>query len=176
MLEELAKHHNQWLKLVRSLGGDEYSEDIVQEMYLKMYKYSSKEKCFNDKGELNTFYVYLVLKSILFSYFREKKRIVKEPITNKLILIEKTSVEENEAFNNVCKLIDKEVDKWHWYDKQLFEIYRHNDISFRKIAKATGISWVSIYHTIKKCKEKLNNTCKEDWQDYINNDFELIKK
>lgn len=43
-LQVLAKHHNKWLNIVRSLGETIYAEDIVQEMYLKVYEKSIAAK------------------------------------------------------------------------------------------------------------------------------------
>ncbi len=57
MLEELAKHHKEWIKMVRSLGGDDFTEDIVQEMYIKIY--NKNYNIYNDKGKLNKFYIYI---------------------------------------------------------------------------------------------------------------------
>ena len=36
-LDKLAKYHTEWLRMVKSMGGDDFSEDIVQEMYIKIY-------------------------------------------------------------------------------------------------------------------------------------------
>jgi len=53
--------------------------------------------------------------------------------------------------------------------------YFPSDLSIRKIAHETNISWVSIYNTLKLAKEELRETFKEDWEDYKNNDYELLK-
>ena len=37
-LKEIADSHSQWVTTVKGIGGDMYSEDIVQEMYLKLHK------------------------------------------------------------------------------------------------------------------------------------------
>ena len=44
-----------------------------------------------------------------------------------------------------------------WYDRNLFLLYANSVMSMRKIARETHISFMSIYNTIKKCKEKLKN-------------------
>ena len=43
-LKEVAKHHKEWVRTCKALGGGDFSEDIVQEMYIKLYKYASAEK------------------------------------------------------------------------------------------------------------------------------------
>ena len=70
------------------------------------------------------------------------------------------------------KTIDKQVDGWHWYDRDLFELYRHSGLSIRKIAKETGISWVSIFHTLKNCKGKIKEELENDYKKYKEQDYE----
>jgi predicted DNA-binding protein YlxM (UPF0122 family) len=47
-------------------------------------------------------------------------------------------------------------------------------MSIRKIAEETNISWVSIFNTLKKCKEELREIFKEDFEDYLNKDYDRI--
>ena len=58
---------------------------------------------------------------------------------------------------------EAEVNSWDMYDKKLFTIYRDNDISMRKLAKETGISFVSIFHSLKAHKKKLRELFQEDY-------------
>lgn len=173
MLNEVAKLHKEWLAMVYSIGGDLYAEDIVQEMYLKLHKYTSYDKVMNN-GKVNKFYVYLTLRSIQFTYLKDKNLIIKTPIDELYNLADESSIEEQIAFNKICKLVDKETENWHWYDKQVFDLYRFNNISFRKISEQTNISWVSLFNTVKNCKLKLKNKFQEDYNDYINKDYERI--
>jgi len=173
MLEQVAKHHKEWLRIVKQLGGDDYSEDIVQEMYIKLHKYSSPEKCINN-GKVNKYYVFLTLKSILYSYFNERKRIRKESIDNFYDITEPETDEDLEAFNKLSEMITEESEKWHWYDQQIFNYYRDHKTSFRKMSEHTKISWVSLFHTIKKCKRKIKENLKEDIEDYKNKDYDKI--
>ena len=43
-LKLVAKHHNKWIKIVESFGEHQYKDDIVQEAYLALYKYTTPEK------------------------------------------------------------------------------------------------------------------------------------
>jgi predicted DNA-binding protein YlxM (UPF0122 family) len=70
--------------------------------------------------------------------------------------------------------MDSYIEDWHWYDQKLFKLYRDTDMSIRKIAAETGISWVSIFNTLKKCKKDLNDKFNEDYDDYLNGDYERI--
>ncbi len=170
MLDKLAKYHNEWLNIVRSLGGGELSEDFVQEMYLKVY--NNNNNILNTKGEVNKFYVYLTLRSVLLDYFRQRSKVIKVCIDDYKYLIDNNTINENEAFNILSNKIDSEIDKWHWYDKDMFELYRHSGLSIRKIAKETNISWVSIFHTLKNCKGKIKEELENDYKKYKEENYE----
>jgi predicted DNA-binding protein YlxM (UPF0122 family) len=58
---------------------------------------------------------------------------------------------------------------------KLFNLYRESNLSMREIAEETDISLTSIFNTLKNCKERLREAIGEDFQDYLNEDFELIK-
>ena len=50
MLELLAKEHTLWLKMVINMGcSKDVAEDIVQEMYLKLYRLIKEQNKNNDK-------------------------------------------------------------------------------------------------------------------------------
>jgi len=80
------------------------------------------------------------------------------------------------AFGRLEGLIDNEVDSWHWYDKMLFKIYRESGKSIRKLSAETGISVRSIWKTLKDCKDRIEENVGEDYIDYKNEDYELIKE
>ena len=69
---------------------------------------------------------------------------------------------------------NEEIDSWEWFDKMLFKLYAKSGDSIRDIAERTHISTTSIFHTLKYCKERIKNNVSEDYEDYKNNDFELI--
>jgi len=163
MLKSVSKHHKEWVAVVQKLGGGAYSEDIVQEMYIKLHKYGIKSKIMSD-GEVNKYYVYLTLRSILYSYFRERKKIIKFDIDDFEIPEVESKIQEEEDYYEFFLKINKETDTWHWYDKMLFDTYRERKTSIRKIAKETGISWVSIFHTLKNCKRKIKENLSNDYE------------
>jgi DNA-directed RNA polymerase specialized sigma24 family protein len=84
-------------------------------------------------------------------------------------------VDKHEAYLKILGKIEQEVDSWHWYDQKLFELYRDTDLSIRDIAAETTISSSSIFNTLKNCKEKIRVAVGEDYTDYKNEDYELIK-
>src|SRR5210317_1102927 len=81
------------------------------------------------------------------------------------------------AEDKILKKIQVEVDNWeHWYDRKLFKVYYETDISMRKLAKETNISVTSIFNSCKNYKDIIKSKFGEDFEDYLNGDFDLIKK
>jgi hypothetical protein len=101
-------------------------------------------------------------------------KVNKVSIDEQFTLFDNSNLEEQEAYNNICMLIDAEIKQWHWYDEKLFKLYRDTDMSMRDIAKETNISLISIFNSIKNYKEILNTKFGNDYQDYINNDYNGI--
>jgi len=182
-LNEVAKLHNEWVRTVKALGGGDYSEDIVQEAYLKLHKYANAEKVLTN-GIVNKGYVFFVLKSVLYTLRLEQSKVKKVPLDG-LKFYDDSDLEEQKAFHRVCKIIDgylyelqskaaSENKESYWYDGKIFEMYRDTDLSIRGVAKETGISWISIFHTLKNVKSDLKDRFQEDWDDYINQDYERL--
>ena len=71
-------------------------------------------------------------------------------------------------------MVDDIADGWNWYDRKLWKLYSQTDMSIRKLAKETKISWVSIFNTLKNLKEELRLKLGEDFEDYINNDYDKL--
>jgi len=170
-LAKVAEHHNEWIKIIHSFGEYDYAQDLVQETYITLWKYASAEKIIDVNGNVRKGYVYFTLKSLYYQYYNKKKKITKVPIDGCWELFDDSNVEEHKAYNDICMLIDDELENWHWYDRKLFKLYRDTDMSMRDIAGETNISLISIFHSIKNYKEILNTKFQKDYQDYINNDF-----
>ena len=171
-LKYVAKYHNEWVNLVRSWGGEEYSEDIVQEMYLKLLKYTTKKRIVK-KGEVNKSYVWFTLRSVFLESIKQKNTIQKVSI-NGLEVEYECELEEMIGYSNMFARIDEEINSWHWYDTLLFELYKDSGKSMRQISKDTNISVSSIFETLKACKRRIKENTQEDYQDYKNKDYEKI--
>lgn len=171
-LNIVAKQHKHWIRIVNSFGEYDYAEDIVQEMYIALYKYTTPEKIIKD-GKVSNGYIFFTLRSLYYQFYNAKNKITKVNLDN-IQLEHFSNMDEQKAYYKFCETLDRYIDSWHWYDKRLFRLYRDTDMSIRKLAKETGISWVSIFNTLKKCKIDLRENFSEDYDDYINGDYERI--
>jgi DNA-directed RNA polymerase specialized sigma24 family protein len=173
-LNQVAQHHKEWIKIINSFGEYDYAEDIVQETYIALYKYADATKIIDASGNVRKGYVFFTLKSLFFQYYNKKMKVNKVSIDEQFTLFDDSNLDEHNAYNDICLLIDEEIKNWHWYDEKLFKLYRDSDMSMRDIAKETNISLISIFNSIKNYKEILNTKFNKDYQDYINNDYNGI--
>ena len=186
-LELIAKQHEDWILMAKKMGGKSYSEDIVQEAYIKIHLYTDPNKIIKN-GKVSKGYMFFVIRSIFLDYVINKNKIKKINIDDfykddgfKEIKQEHLpkftsddNLEEERAFGRLINKMDKELENWNWYNKRIFEIYRDTPLSIRGMAKETGISFVNIFHTLKKGKQTMRDKFNEDYEDYINGDFNQI--
>lgn len=173
-LTKVAKHHKYFVSVVESFGEYFYAEDIVQEMYLRLHKYTTWDRIVKD-GEVNKGFVWFVLRNIYVDYCKQKSRIDKCDLKEAIYIFDDSEEKNtNVAKDKIDLKIEKEINSWHWYDSMLFKLYRDSGKSMRELEAETKISLTSIFHTIKSCKERIKEAVGEDYEDLINNDLERI--
>ena len=180
MLEKLAENHTLWIKMVVNMGCDKHiAEDIVQSMYLRIHRLVTDEKkiMYND-DEVNRFFIYVTLKNMFVDFVKARNKYTffeymeTDDVEEGLEDIE---FDEQEAFHNLVDSMSSEIMSWERYDIILSQLYFKTDLSLRDIANGSGISLMSIYNSIKNYKNILNNKFMDDYQDYMNGDYHLIK-
>ena len=154
-LEEVAKHHKEWVEVIYKLGETEYAEDIVQESYMALIKYADEKKLIDENGKVKKGYMFFTLRSLYYQFYNKKKKVNKVSFDEQWEIFDDSNLEEHQAYNDICLMIDEEIDNWHWYDKKLFMLWVNNRISIRKLSRETNIGFKSVYTTIKKCQKRL---------------------
>jgi len=175
-LSIVAEQHDTWVGIVKSLGEHNYCDDIVQEAYIALSKYADPDKIIKD-GKVSRGYMFFTLKSLTMQFFNKKKKIKKLDLDNEEVYMQipyTDDMEEQEAFHKICTLVDELSKDWHWYDRKLWRLYSQTDMSIRKLAADTHISWVSIFNTIKNVKNEIRDNLGESWDDYKNKDYDRI--
>lgn len=173
-LAKVAQYHSDWIKVIQTFGEYDYAEDIVQESYIALWKYADADKLLDSTGEVRKGYMYFTLRSLFYQYYNKKKKINKVSFDGCWELFDDSNLEEHKAYNDICMLIDEEIKNWDWYDRKLFKLYRDTDLSMRDIAKETNISLISIFNSIKNYKIILKEKFENDYQEYINNDYNMM--
>ena len=183
-LELLSQYHDKWCAMVANFGCNEaYIEDIVQEAYIKVYE---RLECgLNiDYGEddINQFYFYMVLRSIYVNQLRKKGIEYQEYTTQddlnislRSLKAEYEDVEMEYAYERLIKKIFSEVNTWDFYNRNIFISYFTTSLSLNKLSKGTDIGRASLYNSVRKYREIIQEKFGEDAQDYFNGDFNLIK-
>lgn len=152
-IDHISKRHRHWINIVRKFGELTYAEDIVQEAYIKILEMNK---------EINEAYFYYTLRS--FTMNLHSKKVVKIEITKEIeYLISK--YESDDLIIESTKPYFDYIATWDYYDQMLFSVYLKKGISMRKMSRESGISFTSIYNTIRNCKNKLQQWAKEHQKD-----------
>ena len=154
VLEILAKDHSKWLRISRSFGLNEEAEDLVQNIYIKIYEWKGKYDktlMYNEK-EVNHYFVSLVLRNLFLDQCKTKKN--KVPLNDNLKDKSKNdlTIEYKEKLNEV----KREIESWHLYDRKIYELLYQEGYSMLELSKKTGIDYYNIYRTKKKIVKLIN--------------------
>lgn len=159
--------------MAKKMGIGDIAEDIVQETYLRIIRLEYIDGVVKDDGSLNKFYMWLTIRAVHVDYIRQNQ-INFVSLDEVKESYEEEDLEKHESLERLYLKINKEMESWDWYDTMLFKIYKDGGKSMRNIAKDSGISLTSIYNTLKNCKQRLREQVLEDYQDYSNQDYDLI--
>lgn len=181
-LQKVAEKHEDWIGIASSFVGSHIAKDIVQDMYTNLERWAD-ERIIKDDGEVNRCYIYLNIRTLCFTYFKDqnKKGNLSEggPTLEELASLnveDDYNEEHDRAWELIKSNINTMIDSWRWYDKTLFNLYKNNTFSLRGLAKETDISWMSIHTTVKACKNLIKAEFSEDYEDFKNGDYHLIKR
>jgi DNA-directed RNA polymerase specialized sigma24 family protein len=177
MLEILASRHSEWVSLAISLGCPHYlAEDVVQEVYLRLHKYSDSvyHKLIYPDNEVNTFYMFVTIRNTLRTILKGESVFV--PV-DEFIFEESDNepdIEKEEAFSRIMTKIQNEANSWGAYHSKLFNLYFMTDHSMRNISDGTDIGLTHIYNNLKSYRQAIVKAIGEDYEDYLNGDYEQI--
>ena len=145
----IAKKHDTWVDIVCTFGCNRVTaEDIVQEMYIKVFLKLQKGLDIMYEDEINYYYIFKTLKTLFIDLKRKGKNITIITLDN--IHLTNEDVNYTESYEKV----KDELDKMYWYDKQVFNIINSGE-SIAEFSRRSHIRYYSLYNTYKKVKEKL---------------------
>ena len=166
MLEKLFLRHIDWLKIVKSFGGDHsFAEDVVQDMYLKIGQMIEAGLDINYKEDINYWYIYMTLKSIFLNHTKRKKKIKYVDSIN-LPTLRDVGIDhiDNYLIDNSIYLVDEKIQgtlkSMHWYDSKVWEELQLKSIA--ELSRQTDISYRSLYNTKVKIDKKLREIAKDN--------------
>jgi RNA polymerase sigma factor (sigma-70 family) len=154
ILSRLYRKHTSWVLMAERMMPLYYSmtaEDVVQEVYLKIYQELRDKKLKSTTiiidGQPNYAIVYLRIRNIIADMMRSEKSSI--PLSAD---IEDKEVESAAEF---YEKIDKVIDNFQWFHKKMFTLYSKEFRSIRKLSEATKISYKTVFKTVKECKEEI---------------------
>jgi DNA-directed RNA polymerase specialized sigma24 family protein len=169
MLHLLSKHHNLWINYVLKFNVNiDTAQDIVQEFYLKMSNYQ-KDIMIGEK--INFYFVYLVLRNMVFDLKKKEKRF---HFTEEIPHIEEEEYIETDTLKSqyITKWInDNTLQKINYENiEDLEDIYHatiFNEVmlekkSMKQLSRELCLSYESIRHTIKIIKNEIKDSY-ETW-------------
>jgi len=157
----LAQHQKKWEAMANKLlyqNTELKPVDIVQDMYVKVFDDLTNNELQIENLIVNNKPHFGIVKTIL-------KRIIQVKSKNKnkkvrLTNSHKQIADSQEQQEDIEKKIDEVLNTMYWFDRKLFNLYRKEFHSIRKLSKATKISHATVHKTIAKCKQELKNKIK----------------
>ena len=147
----VADKHKTWIEIVSSFGcTNETSEDLVQEMYIKIQKKLVKGLDIMYNDEINYYYIFKTLRTLFLDFKRKGKNI-------KMVNIDDVDIDKSISdidYDKAYEIVQEELKTMYWYDRKVFEIINGGE-SIAEFSRKSFIHYYSLYHTYNKVKEKL---------------------
>tara|TARA_R100001460_G_scaffold28282_3_gene56692 strand:+ start:1610 stop:2086 length:477 start_codon:yes stop_codon:yes gene_type:complete len=149
-MQMLVDKRKKWINILYHFGCEPKDvDDILQDMYLKVFEKLNEGSNINYKDDsINYYYIFKILRSI----FVNMKRKEKNTIIVDLDYLSK--IEGDQANTETYLKIEGELKTMYWYDRKIFEIITEGE-SISTLSRKTGISYYSLYKTFKKVKKKI---------------------
>lgn len=156
LLEQLYKHHKDWVSFTKCFINN-YAEDLVQEMYIKISKVPQSK--YIKEGEIQKNYIFTILRNLCLDYHRANKKVTKvEWIAD----YQEDFKEQPESLEQIQHKHEqhKEIRKLLFEEERFLEMYYmiYTDAenpSYRDIEQKTGINLNSIHNDIQRVKKTI---------------------
>ena len=139
-------------QICRKIGGN-LAEDLFQELMLILLEYD-KEKLLSiyNKG----YYKWFLVKTLTNQFNSNSSPFAKKYRPKEIDFI--LTCEYDHNIDILIDKIDKQLNKLHWYDRELFKAYVESG-SYRKLSKQTDIPFNSISRTVNYVKTYIRDHC-----------------
>ena len=152
VLQEICNRHSKWVRMAQKFDYDN-AEDLVQEMYLKIYNLNPTE--------VNEFYIYRTIKSIFIDDYK-KKKILTAPLNGKEAYNIEDDYNEDADFQiSEIPLTCTEllvVQKLYGYTTEnadTLQITIHKGKSLLSISKEVNLPYKRLYTALLTAKKKI---------------------
>ena len=162
MLSKIAEHHKTWVNYLRGLGCPEWDcEDLVQDMYLKVYDYLQKydKNLMYNKEEINHYFFYITLQNLYYDKVR-KKKVTFEELENVEMFdeeyFEQDITKEIEAILTWYNSTSDNVSENEYYRKIFEEVFIEKK-SVSELSRESKITYWSLRNAVKIIKKQIQD-------------------
>ena len=151
--------HKDWISIVNSFGcNPAFSEDIVQEVYIKLDRLLDNGLDATYGDEVNYYYVYKQLRGTYVNFIKQKDKINMQYIEEIGVPEKELEEAEDEKYDvlQLMKNLDQELEQLYWYDKKVFEIIMGGK-KIAELSRDTDIGYYSLYNTFRKTIKHLKH-------------------
>ena len=185
-IELLYKHHDEFISAAHAIFGSSwevksYAEDLVQETYIYLMKYDDLYDKVVVDGRATKGYFFFTLRHLIARHLdRNVKRNSyiesygdRLETDEELLAIELDSSEVSESyeefrFNMVEFLKIQLKDDKDWFHLRIFEKYLDSGLTYEELADSIGIGTQTVYKSVKKCKDILQDGFYLDYKEFLN--------
>ena len=144
-LEELSKNHDKYIGMAFNIcRNEDYSRDVVQDAYLKIYDIKQKEP----DTDVTDLYVWMVIFNIIQDHYRRIKRIKEISIENALHIAVTDNIIE---FDDVEQMYLNRANEFRYLDRGL--LIESYDKSLRTIETETEINYGYVHKALDKTRK-----------------------
>ena len=185
-IELLYEYHDEFISAAHAIFGNSwevksYAEDLVQDTYIYLMKYDDLyEKVIVD-GRATRGYFFFTLRHLIARHLdRNVKRNSyienygdKLETDEELLAIELDDSESSETYEEFRSamlefLKIQLVDDRDWFHLRIFEKYLDSGLTYEELADSIGIGTQTVYESVKKCKDILQDGFYLDYKDFLN--------
>lgn len=155
-----------------------YHEDITHDLYIKIQNEIDKieetptevKKFLDRYWDGHSLSIYKVVKNMFVDIIRRENKVVKlEKLSNSQLEYIVNESKDDDFDKTIQKDMDKYVDTFYWFDKNLFNLYRYEFKSHKGLmSEKTKLSLSTIYRTVKRCKVKIKRKFKDQYYEQKN--------
>jgi RNA polymerase sigma factor (sigma-70 family) len=185
-IELLYQHHDEFISAAHAIFGNSwevksYAEDLVQETYIYLMRYDDLYEKVVVDGRATKGYFFFTLRHLIARHLdRNVKR--NSYIENygdrlesdeELLAIELDESEVSESYEEFrSAMVDflriQLVDDKDWFHLRVFEKYLDSGLTYEELAESVGIGTQTVYKSVKKCKEILQEGFYLDYKTFLN--------
>ena len=139
-------------QICKKIGGN-LSDDLFQELMVILLEYNeTKLVDIYNKG----YYKWFLVKTLTNQFNSNSSPFAKKYRPKEIDFILTSDYDHN--IDILIDKIDKQLNKLHWYDRELFKAYVESG-SYRKLSKQTDIPFNSISRTVNYVKTYIRDHC-----------------